>query len=462
MREPDTARAGAPAEDIVAELRSRVRGDVIGPADRGYDRHRAVFNARTDRRPAAIVRCESRDDVIAALGVRAERGLPFSVRAGGGSDRAVADGGIVADVRPLKDVTIDPQARVARVGAGLNWAEMDAATQEYGLAVTGARVSGLGVAGVTLGGGSGWLERLLGPTCISLAGAEVVLPDGSVVTATEDENPDLLWALRGGGGNFGVVTELEFRLHPVGPDLICGFLTYPRIHAAQIGRRYRDYIDNAPPETGGGLVLFPGRAGAFSVVFCFAGSAGDGERAVAPLRSLGPSLDAVSGNSYRAFQSMADLQNPFGMRACLRRGYLTELTDEALESAIAAASRPASSLSQVLLTPLGGAMAGLDDQAMSLRVPRTGWAYQCLSLWPPLPELDDGNISWARGFAEAMQPFAAAWPGTSGLASGPGPGQHSAADGRASRPELRRIKQRYDPDEIFLAEACGLSGLHEW
>jgi FAD/FMN-containing dehydrogenase len=440
------------AEDIVAELCSRVRGDVIGPTDRGYDRHRAVFNARIDRRPAAIVRCESRDDVIAALGVRAERGLPFSVRAGGGADRAVADGGIAADVRPLKGVKIDPEARVARVGAGLNWAEMDAATQEYGLAVTGARVSGLGVAGVTLGGGSGWLERLLGPTCASLAGAEVVLADGSVVTATEDENPDLLWALRGSGGNFGVVTELEFRLHPVGPDLLCGFLTYPRVHAFKIARRYRDYIENAPAEVSGGLVLFPGRAGAFSAVFCFAGSASDGERAVAPLRSLGPSLNAVSENSYCAFQSMTDLRNPSGMRAYLRRGYLTELTDGALESAIDAANRPASSLSQILLTPLGGAMTGLEDTAVSLRIPGTRWAYQCLSLWPPLPELDDGNISWACGFAEAMRPFTAAGPDTSEIASARGQEQCCAAEDLASRQELRRIKQQYDPDGIFLAE----------
>ncbi|MBO0786094.1 MAG: FAD-binding oxidoreductase [Actinobacteria bacterium] len=435
---------GWPAGDVAAELRSRVRGDVIGPADRGYDRFRAVFNARVDHRPAAVVRCASRADIAAALAVRADRGLPFSVRAGGGSDRAVADGGIVADVRPLKRVMIDPQARTARVGAGLTWAEMDAATQEYGLAVTGARVSGLGVAGVTLGGGSGWLERLLGPTCASLTGAEVVLADGSVVTATEAENPGLLWALRGGGGNFGVVTELEFRLHPVGPDLLCGFLTYPRSQALQIARRYRDYIENAPAQAGGGLVLFPGRAGTFSVIFCYAGPAAEGEQAVAPLRALGPSLNAVTGNSYRAFQAMTDLQNPAGMRAYLRRGYLAELSDQALECAVAAASQPASSLCQVLLTPLGGAMTRLEDTALSLRVPGTGWAYQCLSLWPPLPELDDGNISWARSFADAMRPFAAAAPAAPAIASSPDPGQHS--------PELQRLKRRYDPDGVFLAD----------
>lgn len=445
-------RQGRRPGDVAAELRSRARGDVIGPADRSYDRHRSVFNARIDHRPAAIVRCASRADVVAALGVRAERGLPFSVRAGGGSDRAVAEGGIVADVRPLKRVMIDPQARLARVGAGLTWAELDAATQEYGLAVTGARVSGLGVAGVTLGGGSGWLERLLGPTCASLTAAEVVLAEGSVVTATEDENPGLLWALRGGGGNFGVVTELEFRLHPVGPDLLCGFLTYPRAQALDVARRYRDYIENAPAQVGGGVVLFPGRAGTFSVIFCYAGPAGNGEREVAPLRKLGPSLNAVTKNSYCAFQSMTDLQNPPGMRAYLRRGHLTELTDEALECAIAAASRPASSLSQVLLTPLGGALTKLEDTALSRRVPGTGWAYQCLSLWPPLPELDDGNTSWACGFAEAMRPFTTARPALPPTASGPAPQPHTSADIQPGQQELQRIKQHYDPDGIFLAE----------
>jgi FAD/FMN-containing dehydrogenase len=423
------------SDSLVNELRGLVGGDIIGPADQGYDRHRAVFNARIDCRPAAIARCPARDDVIGALAVRAERALQAVVRCGATSDCATVDDGIVVDVSPMKGIEIDPQTRTARVGGGVTWAELDAAAQAYGLAVTGARLSGLGVAGVAVSSGSGWLERLLGPTCQSLTGADVVLADGHVVRASTAENPDLLWALRGGGGNFGVLTELDLQLHSVGPTLLSGFMTYPRERAGEVARCYRDYIEQAPDNVGGGLVLFPGRGGACNVVFSFAGPIDEGERAVAPLRKLRPSLNAVAPNEYRAFQSMTDLQNPFGMRAYLRGGFLRELTDEALAALIDQASRPAASLSRVMLTPLGGAMGRLDGDAMALSMPAAPWAYQCLSLWPPVASLDSGNIEWAKSICDAMEPFALAEPY---------PGERYA--------KLQRIKARYDPEGIFRAD----------
>ena len=217
------ARPVPAGHDLSDELRARIGGDVIGAGDHGYARHRAVFNQMVDCHPAAIVRCGSRDDVVDALDIRAEHDLPVAVRSGSTSGYSTVDDGIVIDVSPLKEVDIDAEAQVARVGAGATWAELDAATQKHGLAVTGGKLSGLGVSGVALGGGTGWLERMFGPTCQSLIGAEVALADGRVVTASEVENRDLLWALRGGGGNFGVVTELEIQLHPVGPTLLAGF-----------------------------------------------------------------------------------------------------------------------------------------------------------------------------------------------------------------------------------------------
>jgi FAD binding domain len=345
------------------DLRARIGGEVIGPADAGYDPCRAVFDERVDRRPAAIVRCRSRDDVAAALAYAGERGLPVAVRCGGTTAEATIDGGIVIDVSPMKAVAVDREARTARVGAGLTWAELDAATQEHGLAVTGARVSGLGVAGVALGAGSGWLERPLGPTGDSVIGTEAV---------------------------DGVVTELELHLHPVGPMLACGFLSYPRERAREVAGAYRDYVEAAPEEVGGGLVLFAGRGGACTIAFCCLGTVDEGERAVAPLRALGPSLDAVGANEYRAFQAMTDLHHPSGARAELRGGLLDELSDAALDAAAAAADAPASALSQLLLQPRRGE-------------PR--WRYQCLGIWPPRASLDRGNVAWVADVAAALAPF---------------------------------------------------------
>jgi FAD/FMN-containing dehydrogenase len=435
----------------VDALRARIAGAVIGPDDERYDRHRVVFNAMVDRRPAVIARCRSRDDVISALAFRAEHDLPVAVRCGATSDYATVDGGIIIDLSPLKVIEVDPEAGIARVGGGLTWAEMDAATQAHGLAVTGARVSGLGVAGVTLGGGTGWLERTLGPSCQSLIGAEVVLADGRVVDASEQENPGLLWALRGGGGNFGVVTELRFRLHPVGPTLLSGFLGFRRERAAEVARFYRDYMAEAPDEVGGALVLFAGRGGALNVAFCYAGEVGDGERAIAPLRELGPSLDAVAPNEYRAFQAMTDLHHPFGMRCRLGGAFLRELTDEALEVAITHANKVAPALSQVLLQPLGAAMTRMDRDAMALNVPDAPWTYQCVGLWPPVESLDHTGIAWTEGFSDAMRPWDLGVKYPSLIAPEEPGSRLIASYGPEGYARLQRVKARYDPDNVFRA-----------
>lgn len=442
----DMARTSSRVD--VDSLRAGLTGEVIGPDDEGYDRHRLVFNQRIDCTPAAIVRCRSRDDVVRALDFRARHSLPVAVRCGSTSGYSTLDGGIVIDVSPMKSMNVDAKAGIARVGAGLTWAEMDAATQKHGLATTGARLSGLGVSGVTLEGGSGWLERSLGPTCQSLVGAEIVFADGRVEIANRQQNPDLLWALRGGGGNFGVVTELEFRIHRVGPTLVAGFLTYPRERAAEVAGCYRDYMNRAPEEVGGGLLLSAGLGGGCTIAFCFVGSIEDGEKAAAPLRELRPSLNAVAPNEYRAFQSMIDRQNPYGMRAHLRGGFLRDLSDAALESAITAANEPAASLSHVLLQPLGGAMSRVKRNELALHVPEASWAYQCVGLWPPLRSLDQGNIAWVNGFCERMKPFALGVGLPSLVAEEGGDDLVTSFDPENYR-MLQRLKGRYDPDNVF-------------
>jgi hypothetical protein len=355
--------------------------ELIGPEDAGFDLQRRTFNAIVDAKPAAIARCASREDVIAALALAAERGLPVAVRGGGTSERSTVDGGLQIDLAALDDIEIDLSSRTASVGGGVTWAELDEATQEHGLAVTGARLSGLGVVGVALGEGSGWLERALGPTGASVVGGEVVLADGRVVEA-ETVEPGA-----------GVVTRLDLRLHPVGPELLSGFLAFPRERAAQVARAYRDFMAAAPAEIGGGLLLGAGLGGVCSIVFCHLGSVEAGEAAVAPLRALQPSLDAVAPNSYRAFQRIWDTSNPPGVRARLRDSVLPELPDEAIGTVIARANLPAASLSYVFLRPLGGAL----DVA--------GWVCQCVGLWPPVPSLDPGQVAWVDGFVEAVEPF---------------------------------------------------------
>ena len=238
--------------EILRTLSSRVEGEVLTPADDAYDEARELFNAMIDRRPAAIVRCASTGDVAAAIAAAREAGVPLAVRGGGHSvaGMSLCDGGIVADLRPLSAVTVDPRRRLATVGGGATWATLDRATQEHGLATVGGRVSSTGVAGLTLGGGSGWLERRFGLACDALEAVELVTADGEVITASADEHAELFWALHGGGGNFGVATALTFRLQPVGPHVLAGLLLHPAAEGAAALRRARDVMRDAPDELG--------------------------------------------------------------------------------------------------------------------------------------------------------------------------------------------------------------------
>jgi FAD/FMN-containing dehydrogenase len=254
----------------------------------------------------------------------------------------------------VTDIEIDPVARTARVGAGVTWAELDEATQEHGLAVTGSRISRLAVA---IDDGSGWLERSLGLTGDSLIGTEG--------------------------------TTLHLRLHAVGPTLLCGFLGFPRDRAREVARAYRDLMPTAPRELGGGLVLGAGLGGVCSVVVCYLGPIEDGEAAIAPLRALDPSLDAVAPNSYLAFQRMWDDSNPEGTRSHIREVFVSDLPDDRLDAMIARADRPAASLSYLFVRPLGGALP-------------EGWACRCVGLWPPVPDLDPGQIAWVDGLVEVI------------------------------------------------------------
>src|SRR5437763_9572368 len=244
-------------ESTIPVIRGRFEGDLLEPGDDGYDEARTVFNAMIDRRPRLIVRCTGAADVVAGILLAREAGLPLSIKGGGHgvNGHAVCDDGIMLDLSPLKRIDVDPEARVARAQPGVTWGEFDAATQAHGLATTGGRITTTGIAGLTLGAGSGWLERMFGFTAHNLLAAEVVTADGRVVHASEDENADLLWGLRGGGGNFGVVTQFEYRLHEVGPMVTGGMVLWPIEQAGEVVRFYRDWIESAPDEVGGAAAV---------------------------------------------------------------------------------------------------------------------------------------------------------------------------------------------------------------
>ena len=394
-----TTRSTSP---LSAALRARgFTGRLVEPADPGYDGARAGWNGAIDRRPAAVAYAGDGEDVAAAIRAARSGGVPFTVRAGGHSvsGRSVRDGALCIDLRGLDEVTVDPGSRLVRVGGGALLGEMDAATQEHGLAVPGGQISHTGVGGLTLGGGLGWLMRRHGLTIDSLVAAEVVLADGSTVRASADEHSDLFWALRGGGGDFGVVTSFEFRAHPVGPTVLAGMLVYPWDRAGEAMRASRELMAGAPDELTlfDALVTAPphepfpaelqGRPVAV-VAVAWCGDLAEGERVLAPLRAgCPPALDLVGPMPYVALQSMLDATAPHGWRFYDRLHYLPEVSDEFIDDLIAGFERSPTPHSHVMtgvdrrrrrpgaagrdrLRPPRGARADVDHRLLGRRADR--------------------------------------------------------------------------------------------
>jgi len=446
----------------IEQLRSTIGGELILPDDPAYQDARRVWNGMVDRYPALIVRCASTADVVAAVTFGREHDLIVSVRCGSHSTPgySTCDGGIVIDLRPLNRVEVDPDARTARVQGGTQWGELDSASQEHGLAVTGGRVSDTGVGGLALGSGSGWLERMYGVTCESLLSAEVVTANGDVVTASPDENPDLFWGLRGGGGNFGIVTEFEFRLHPVGPILTAGMLLYPRAQAGEVLRKYRDYIAEAPDEVGGGAALLTAPPEPFvpealhgqpaiGIVYCYVGSIEDGEEALRPLReSTAPAVDVVQPMPYTALQQMMDDGNPRGVHEYFKVDWLRDLSDEAIDVIVDQAEGLPAPFGQLILAPMGGAVGRAENGELALNMLDAPWYYFCLSMWMD-PAEDDRNTAWARGFAEAMRAFGVGTAYPNFIEPDEGVARLRASYGPEKYERLVELKTKWDPENVF-------------
>jgi FAD/FMN-containing dehydrogenase len=438
-------------------------GNVLTPEDAGYDAARAVFNGAIDRRPAYIAQVADAQDVAAALRFAQELGLPVAVRSGGhsGAGFGVIDDGVVVDVRALKRIEIDLARSTVRAGAGLTWGELDAATQAHGLAVTGGRMSTTGIAGLTLGSGSGWLERKHGLTADSVLGATLVTADGDVVRADAHQHPDLFWALRGGGGNFGVVTEFEFALHPVGPLLLGGLLLFEYSRAAEVLAAYREIMATAPDELGGCAQLFRAPPAPFvppelvgepvvGIVVAAVEEIGPAADAlVAPLRALAPMIDVVGPMPYVALQQMIDEGCPHGMQNHWRAAFLDDLPDSAIASAVELCEAIPSPLTVVLLQPLGGAYARVEEGSTALGHRDARWAFHALSLWPD-PADDAVNRDWTKRLAEALLPYGsgAAHPN---YVSDPAVDRARAFYGDATYERLVAVKDRWDPRNVFAA-----------
>ncbi|HTE47218.1 MAG TPA: FAD-binding oxidoreductase, partial [Gemmatimonadaceae bacterium] len=335
-------------------------GEILRPSAPDYDVARKVWNGMIDRRPAYIARCKSVADVQSAIRFALDENLAISVRGGGhnAAGLAVCDDGVVIDLSGMRDVVIDPVGRTARVSGGATWGEFDRAAGQHGLATTGGAVSTTGVAGLTLGGGLGWLMRSYGMTCDNLIGAEVVTADGRVVHASATENPDLLWALQGGGGNFGIVTTFEFQLHPV-TTILGGMLLYPLSKARDLLRAYRDVARTAPDA----LTVFaamlhaPDGTPVVGFVICYNGPADEGERAIKAMRDFDkPIAGEVGPMPYTALQGMLDDGFPSGLQVHWRSEFLASIPDDLIEAAVSAFERVPSPLSALMFEQFGGAV----------------------------------------------------------------------------------------------------------
>ncbi|MDO7866969.1 FAD-binding oxidoreductase [Nocardioides jiangxiensis] len=440
----------------------RFSGETLTPESAGYDAARSVFNGLVDRRPQRIMRCSSAEQVAAAIASARADGLPLSVYGGGHgvTGSAVVDGGVCVDLRGIDHVVVDADARTARVGGGATWGAFDAATQEHGLAVTGGRVSTTGVGGLTLGSGSGWLERAFGFVCDNLVSARVVTTDSRIVTASESENPDLFWALRGGGGNFGVVTEFTLRLHPLGPIVFGGMLLYPGFMAVDVLRNWRDYMLTAPDAVGSGVALITAPPAEFvpepargqpcvGVVIAYAGDPDEAPAVLAPLLEFGPpAANLCQPMPYVAVQQLLDPPNPKGMHNYWTGDFLTEFPDEAVEAWVEHGFPPVSPLTQLIVVAGGGAIARVDDDATAFGNRQSPFNLHMLGMWPPDPAQDEQNISHIRALSAAMKPWSTGsvylnFIGDEGLT------RVESAYGPEKYARLRGIKRTWDPDNVF-------------
>jgi FAD/FMN-containing dehydrogenase len=445
---------------LTGTLQHLIKGEVIAPGDAEYDSARQVWNAMIDRKPAVIVRCADASDVPHAIAFARERRLDLSVRGGGHNiaGSALCDGGVVVDMSRMTEVAVDRSQRRAYVQPGATLAQVDSATQAHGLATPLGINSTTGIAGLTLGGGFGWLTRKYGMTIDNLRSANVVTADGDDLQVNERENPDLFWAIRGGGGNFGVVTRFEFELHPVGPDVFAGLLVFPFGQAGGVLRRYRDYIESAPKELNAWVILrkapplpfLPDAVHGKEIVAIAVFYCGDPAHAaphVDALRQLGDLQgEHVGPQPYVVWQQAFDSLLTGGARNYWKSHNFTELSDGALDCMTTFAGQLPSPQCEIFVGLIGGAANRVPADAMAYGHRRVRFVMNVHGRWDH--NADDGRcIAWARRFFDAAAPFASGGAYVNFMTEEE-TGRVAAAYG-ANYPRLVALKRRFDPDNVF-------------
>ncbi|MDZ8257639.1 FAD-binding oxidoreductase [Nostoc sp. ChiQUE01b] len=446
--------------ELIEKLKTNVKGHVVLPDDPNYDEVRQIWNARIDRRPAVIVQCTQADDVARAIAFAQENKLEISIRGGGHNvaGTAVCDNGVMIDLSMMKNVRIDAEKRRAYVEAGATLGDFDSAAQVHGLATPSGNVSETGIAGLTLGGGFGWLSRKYGMTIDNLVSAGVVTADGNKIQASETENADLFWAIRGGGGNFGVVTEFEFKLHPVGPEILAGLIAFPFSQAKQILTQYRKFVESAPDELtvwvlfckAPPLPFLPENVHGKEVVLLpvfYVGDIAEGEKQIEPLGRFGDAYgEQIGVHPYVEWQQAFNAMLSHGARYYWKSHNLTELRDEVLDTIVNFADKLPLPQCVISLILVDGAPSRVPANATAYYHRDVKFLLNTDGRWEDVAQ-DEIGIQWSRAFFQATAPYASAGSYVNFMTEEEG--DRVAAVYGANYDRLVQIKKRYDPDNIF-------------
>ncbi len=457
----DGGKVNVPTEAMHA-FRAGFKGVVLTPEDAAYDETRRIWNAMIDRRPGLIARCTGTADVVQAVRFAREHKVLSSVRGGGHNiaGLAVCEGGIMIDMSALRGVWVDPAQRTARAQAGCTLGDVDRETQLHGLAAVLGFVSATGIAGLTVGGGFGYLTRRHGWTCDTLVSMEVVTADAKVLRASEKENPELFWALRGGSGNFGIVTSFEYRLFPVGPEILGGAIAWRGEDAKRVLEAYRDFSAKAPRELTSVAVLriappapwLPKEVHGQPIValfVCHTGKVEEGEALLAPLRALGkPVADIVTRRPYAQMQALLDATQPKGRRYYWKSHYLAGINRELIDLAVDHAGRFASPHSAILMFQIEGALGELPADHSPAGNRDAAYVLNIAASWEK-PDADEANLRWARECFEATRPCSTGGTYLNFLTEEEGQDRVEAAYGRQALGKLAALKRRFDPDNLF-------------